>query len=84
LREDRSAGERLREDRSAGERLREDRSAGERLREDRRAGEIHWSSGHDWPTYDIEHRFTRIILSARDMVVEDPDAERRRAWARLY
>jgi carboxylesterase type B len=84
LREDRSAGERLREDQSAGERLREDQSAGERLREDRRAGEIHWSSGHDWPTYDIEHRFTRIILSARDMVVEDPDAERRRAWARLY
>ena len=64
--------------------LREDRRADERLREDRRAGEIHWSSGHDWPTYDIEHRFTRIILSARDMVVEDPDAERRRAWARLY
>ena len=59
-------------------------TANERLREDRRAGEIHWSSGHDWPTYDIEHRFTRIILSARDMVVEDPDAERRRAWARLY
>jgi len=69
---------------TANEGLREDRSAGERLREDRRAGEIHWSSGHDWPTYDIEHRFTRIILSARDMVVEDPDAERRRAWARLY
>ncbi|MDT5055682.1 MAG: para-nitrobenzyl esterase [Mycobacterium sp.] len=84
LREDRSAGERLREDQSVGQRLREDRSADERLREDRRAGEIHWSSGHDWPTYDIEHRFTRIILSARDMVVEDPDAERRRAWARLY
>ena len=69
---------------TANEGLREDQSAGERLREDRRAGEIHWSSGHDWPTYDIEHRFTRIILSARDMVVEDPDAERRRAWARLY
>ena len=37
-----------------------------------------------WPIYDTEHRFTRIILSARDMVVEDPDAERRKAWAGLY
>ena len=64
--------------------LREDRPVDERVREVQSAGEIHWSSGHDWPTYDIEHRFTRIILSARDMVVEDPDAERRRAWARLY
>jgi carboxylesterase type B len=87
LREDHRAGDgRLREDHRAGDgRLREDHRAGdERLREDQRAGEIHWSSGHDWPIYDIEHRFTRIILSARDMVVEDPDAERRRAWARLY
>ena len=47
-------------------------------------GEILWSSGHDWPMYDTEHRFTRIILSARDMVVEDPDTERRKAWAGLY
>jgi para-nitrobenzyl esterase len=34
--------------------------------------------------YDSEHRFTRIILSARDMVISDPDAERRKAWAGLY
>ena len=47
-------------------------------------GEIHWSSGHHWPIYDTEHRFTRIIMTARDMVVEDPDAERRKAWAGLY
>lgn len=47
-------------------------------------GEIRWSSGHDWPVYDTEHRYTRIIMSARDDIVEDPDAERRRAWAGLY
>ncbi len=45
--------------------------------------EIHWSSGHDWPTYDTEHRFTRIIETARDTVVSDPDAQRRKAWAAL-
>ena len=56
----------------------------ERLREDHRPGQIAWSSGHDWPVYDTEHRFTRIIMSARDTVVEDPDAERRKAWADLY
>ena len=47
-------------------------------------GEIRWSNGHDWPIYDTEHRFTRIIMTARDMVVEDPDAERRKVWAALY
>jgi para-nitrobenzyl esterase len=47
-------------------------------------GEIQWASGQDWPIYDTERRFTRIILSARDKVVEDPDAERRKAWAGLY
>jgi para-nitrobenzyl esterase len=46
-------------------------------------GEIHWSSGQDWPMYDVQRRMTRIILSARDTVVEDPDAERRKAWAGL-
>jgi para-nitrobenzyl esterase len=46
-------------------------------------GRIEWSSGHDWPIYETEHRFTRIIQSARDTVVEDPDAERRKAWAGL-
>jgi para-nitrobenzyl esterase len=55
----------------------------ERLREDQRDGEIRWSSGQHWPIYDTKNRFTRIILSARDMVVEDPDAERRKAWAGL-
>lgn len=38
----------------------------------------------DWPTYLAERRTTRVILSARDLVVEDPDAERRTAWAGLY
>jgi para-nitrobenzyl esterase len=47
-------------------------------------GEIRWSSGHDWPMYGTEDRFTRIIGSARDSVVSDPDAERRKAWAGLY
>ncbi len=47
-------------------------------------GEIEWSSGQDWPIYDTERRFTRIIQSARDKVVDDPDAERRKAWAGLY
>ena len=46
-------------------------------------GEIQWSSGHDWPIYDTEHRFTRIIRSARDTVA-DPDAARRKAWEGLY
>ena len=44
-------------------------------------GEIQWSSGQDWPMYDTDRRFTRIIQSARDKVVADPDAERRKAWA---
>nr|WP_090278946.1 carboxylesterase/lipase family protein [Mycolicibacterium komanii]CRL74622.1 carboxylesterase type B [Mycolicibacterium komanii] len=47
-------------------------------------GEIHWSNGHDWPVYDSERRCTRIILSARDTVVSDPDAARREAWSGLY
>ena len=46
--------------------------------------EIHWASGQDWPDYETTRRFTRIILSAHDMVVEDPDAARRQAWAGLY
>ena len=64
--------------------MREDQTADERLREDQRVGEIRWSSGHDWPIYDTEHRFTRIIETARDTVVSDPDAQRRKAWAGLY
>ncbi len=46
--------------------------------------EIEWSSGHEWPTYDAEHRLTRIIQSSRDTVVSDPDGRRREAWAGLY
>jgi para-nitrobenzyl esterase len=45
--------------------------------------EIEWSNGHDWPLYDTERRCTRIIQTARDTVIEDPDAERRRVWASL-
>jgi para-nitrobenzyl esterase len=48
------------------------------------SGEIHWSNGHDWPVYDTDDRYTRIILTARDMVVSDPDAERRKVWEGLY
>jgi para-nitrobenzyl esterase len=47
-------------------------------------GEIHWSSGHHWPTYDTENRFTRIIQTAHDTVVPDPEAGRREVWADLY
>ena len=47
------------------------------------SNEITWSSGQDWPIYDTEHRFTRVIMTARDTVEEDPDAERRKAWAAL-
>jgi para-nitrobenzyl esterase len=47
-------------------------------------GEIRWSSGQDWPMYDVANRFTRIIGSARDTVVSDPDAQRRKAWSGLY
>jgi para-nitrobenzyl esterase len=56
----------------------------ERSREERPRGEIQWSNGHDWPAYDTDRRVTRIIMTARDTVTEDPDAERRKAWAGLY
>jgi para-nitrobenzyl esterase len=46
-------------------------------------GEIQWSNGHDWPVYDTDRRVTRIIMTARDTVTEDPDAARRKVWARL-
>jgi para-nitrobenzyl esterase len=48
------------------------------------SGEIRWSSGQDWPMYDTGRRATRVILSGRDVVVEDPDAARRAVWAGLY
>jgi para-nitrobenzyl esterase len=59
-------------------------SPDEHLREDIRAAHSPWPSGQHWPIYDTEHRYTRIILSAHDMVVSDPDAERRKAWVDLY
>ena len=38
----------------------------------------------DWPRYHTPRRATRVILSSRDLVVDDPDAPRRRAWTGLY
>lgn len=38
----------------------------------------------DWPRYDTPRRATRIIGSARDVTVDDPDAVRRQAWSGLY
>ena len=35
----------------------------------------------DWPRYETARRRTRVIRSARDVCVDDPDAARRRAWA---
>jgi para-nitrobenzyl esterase len=48
------------------------------------SGEIRWADGQDWPVYDASRRVTRVILSARDLMAEDPDAGRRSAWAGLY
>ncbi|MCT7659657.1 carboxylesterase/lipase family protein [Mycobacterium deserti] len=59
-------------------------NADDRLREGQRPAPIRWSSGQHWPMYDAKDRLTRVILSARDMVVSDPDGERRKAWANLY
>ena len=39
--------------------------------------------GDDWPRYDAERRRTRLISSARDETVEDPDGVRRSAWEGL-
>jgi para-nitrobenzyl esterase len=41
-----------------------------------------WSD--DWPLYDTQRRRTRIIKSARDVSVDDPDADRREGWAGLH
>lgn len=38
----------------------------------------------DWPRYDTARRATRVIRSARDVSVDDPDAPRREAWAGLH
>jgi para-nitrobenzyl esterase len=75
--------ERSREQHRVDERSREEHVVDERSREEHVVGEIHWASGQDWPDYETGRRFTRIILSARDMVVEDPDAERRTVWEGL-
>ncbi|BBZ34024.1 carboxylesterase/lipase family protein [Mycolicibacterium confluentis] len=37
-----------------------------------------------WPRYDTDRRRTRVIRTTRDVVVDDPDATRRAAWAGLY
>jgi para-nitrobenzyl esterase len=38
----------------------------------------------NWPLYDVQRRRTRLILTADDVVAEDPDAVRRTAWAGVY
>ncbi len=49
---------------------------------------VGWSGGQvwsdDWPRYDTPRRATRVIRSASDVIVDDPDAARRSAWAGLY
>jgi para-nitrobenzyl esterase len=46
-----------------------------------------WQTGPwdpQWPRYDTRRRTTRVIQSARDISVDDPDAARRQAWAGLH
>ncbi|MCX2711780.1 carboxylesterase/lipase family protein [Mycolicibacterium sp. J2] len=38
----------------------------------------------EWPFYDAQGRATRLIGSARDVTVADPDERRRAAWDGLY
>jgi para-nitrobenzyl esterase len=38
----------------------------------------------DWPAYEVARRATRVIRSARDLIVDDPDRRRREAWIGLY
>ena len=46
-----------------------------------------WSGGQgwsdDWPRYD-SRRATRVIRSASDVIIDDPDAARRSAWEGIY
>ncbi len=46
-----------------------------------------WTAGttwsDDWQQYDTERRAIRIIESARDVTVEDPDVVRRLAWSQV-
>ncbi|CAN5199480.1 carboxylesterase/lipase family protein [soil metagenome] len=47
-----------------------------------------WGDGQiwdpDWPRYDATTRATRVIQTARDVTVEDPDRARRAAWDGLH
>jgi para-nitrobenzyl esterase len=47
-----------------------------------------WSGGQpwsaDWPCYNTVRRATRVIRSASDHIVDDPDADRRTAWEGLH
>ncbi|HUO37521.1 MAG TPA: carboxylesterase family protein, partial [Mycobacterium sp.] len=38
----------------------------------------------EWPCYQVPCRATRVIRSSRDVVVDDPDGDRRQAWAGLH
>ena len=38
----------------------------------------------DWPRYRVPERSTRVIGTMRDVVVDDPDGRRRRAWEGMY
>ncbi len=46
-----------------------------------------WSGGRawsdDWPRYDTSRRVTRVIRSASDVLVDDPDEARRKVWENL-
>jgi para-nitrobenzyl esterase len=37
-----------------------------------------------WPLYDTDTRRTRLIMTAHDIVAEDPDRVRRTAWSQVY
>ncbi len=43
----------------------------------------HDGAVRDWPCYEVPRRATRVIRSTRDVVVDDPDRDRRVAWAEL-
>jgi para-nitrobenzyl esterase len=46
------------------------------------SGGLPWSA--EWPCYDTARRATRVIRSASDHIVDDPDADRRTAWEGLH
>ena len=49
-----------------------------------RAGRAARAGVQDWPCYDTARRATRVIRSASDVMVDDPDAARRSAWEGVY